>query len=194
MTATVFLLGMFCAYLIGSINFAILLFRLLGRRDPRTHFSGNAGVTNVYRQAGWPMAALVLVLDMGRAMMVAILAAHFWDDVLVPWAGLALILGNRFSCFHGWPCGKGVANYLGFNAVLLPVGTGLALVVYLVVFALTRTPFMGSFGILATLTGFGWFHWANEPLALAAVLITSISIVCFHHNNIAALWQQKGVR
>jgi glycerol-3-phosphate acyltransferase PlsY len=72
-----FLLGMLCAYLAGSINFAILLFRLLGKDDPRTRFSGNAGVTNVYRQAGWPLAAMVLVLDVGRAMVVALLAGHW---------------------------------------------------------------------------------------------------------------------
>src|SRR4030067_328381 len=39
-------------YLTGSINFAIILLRLLGKEDPRTQFSGNAGTTNVYRQAG----------------------------------------------------------------------------------------------------------------------------------------------
>jgi len=192
--AMVFLFGLLCAYLAGSINFAILLFRLLGRHDPRTRFSGNAGVTNVCRQAGWALAALVLVLDVGRAMMVALLAGQFWADALVPWAGLALILGNHFSCFHGWPCSKGVANYLGFYGLLLPLGTGLALAVYLMVFALTRISFLGSFGILATVTGFGWMRWGHEPLALAAVLTTAMSIVWFHRSNIAVLWQRKCVR
>jgi glycerol-3-phosphate acyltransferase PlsY len=181
-------------YLAGSINFAILLFRLLGKDDPRRCLSGNAGVTNVYRQAGWPLAALVLVLDMGRAMGVALLAGHYWADALVPWAGLGLILGNHFSFFHGWPCSKGVANYLGFYALLLPLGTALALAVYLMVFALTRISFLGSFGILATLTGFAWVRWGHEPFALAAVLITATSIVWFHRRNIAVLRQRKGVR
>lgn len=192
--AMVFLLGMLCAYLAGSINFAILLFRLLGKDDPRSRFSGNAGVTNVYRQEGWPLAALVLVLDMVRAMGVGLLAGHFWADALVPWAGLGLILGNHFSFFHGRPCSKGVANYLGFYALLLPLGTSLALAVYLIVFALTRISFLGSFGILATLTGFAWMRWGHEPLALAAVLITAISIVWFHRGNIALLRQSKRVR
>ncbi len=190
--AMVFLLGMLCAYLAGSINFAILLFRLLGKDDPRMHLSGNAGVTNVFRQAGWPLAALVLVLDIGRAMGVALLAGHFWADHLAPWAGLALILGNHFSLFHGWPCGKGVANYLGFYAMLFPLGAGFALAVYLTVFALTRISFLGSFGILATLTGFACVRWGHEPLAFAAVLITSISIVWFHRGNIAVLLASQG--
>lgn len=194
MTAIWFLLGMLCAYLAGSINFAILFFRFLGKDDPRLHLSGNAGVTNVYRQAGWPLAALVLILDMGRAMGVALLARNFWADAVVPWAGLGLILGSHFSFFHGWPCGKGVANYLGFYLMLLPLGTSLALAVYLMVFALTRISFLGSLGILATLTGFAWVRWGHEPLALAAVLITAISIVCFHRKNIAVLLRGNGVR
>jgi glycerol-3-phosphate acyltransferase PlsY len=190
----VFLLGMVCAYLAGSISFAILLFRLLGKDDPRTRHSGNAGVTNVYRQAGWPLAAIVLVLDVGRAIGIALLAEHFWDDALVPWAGLGLIIGSHFSLFHGWPCSKGVANYLGFYALLLPLGTGFALAVYLTIFALTRISFLGSFGIVATVTGFAWARWSHEPLALAAVLITAIGIVCFHRRNIAVLWQCRSVR
>ena len=54
------------AYLAGSINFAIIVLRLLGKEDPRTTFSGNAGTTNVYRQAGKGWAVLVLLLDVGR--------------------------------------------------------------------------------------------------------------------------------
>ena len=186
-------LGLLGAYLAGSVNFAIFLFRLLGRQDPRTRFSGNAGVSNVYRQAGWPLAVLVLVLDMGRAVLVALLARHLWADAVLPWFGLALILGNHFSCFHGWPCSKGVANYLGFYLMLLPLGTGLALAVYLLVFGLTRISALGSLGILATLTGFGWLHWGHEPLAFAAVALTALSIVWFHRGNFAMLRQRRGV-
>jgi glycerol-3-phosphate acyltransferase PlsY len=195
MTAVVgFLGGMLCAYVAGSINFAVFLFRLLGKHDPRTRFSGNAGVTNVYRQAGLPLAALVLVLDVGRAMLVAGLARHFWAYSLVPWAGLALILGSHFSIFHGWPCGKGVANYLGFYGLLMPLGTVLALVVYLAVFALTRVSFLGSFGIMATVTGFAWLRWGHAPVAFAGAVITAAAIVWFHRGNIRELLDHKSGR
>ncbi|MFZ1986942.1 MAG: glycerol-3-phosphate acyltransferase [Desulfatitalea sp.] len=194
MTALLLLFGLVCAYLAGSVNFAILLFRWLGKGDPRSRFSGNPGVTNVFRQAGWLLATLVLLLDVGRAMAVALLARYFWPDALVPWAGYALILGNHLPCFHGWRGGKGVANYLGFYALLLPLGTGLALAAYVLIFALTRVPFFGSFGILATLTGFGLVRWAHAPLALAGVLITAGSIVWFHRGNLAGWWQSRAGR
>ncbi|HOO41495.1 MAG TPA: glycerol-3-phosphate acyltransferase, partial [Syntrophales bacterium] len=54
------------AYLAGSVNFAIILFAVLGKGDPRSGFSGNAGATNVRRQAGLGWAALVLLLDLIR--------------------------------------------------------------------------------------------------------------------------------
>jgi len=182
---------MLCAYLAGSVNFSILSFRILGKEDPRSRFSGNPGVTNVFRQAGWGMAALILLLDMGRAAGVALLAQHFWAEAWVPWAGLALILGNHFPCFHGFSGGKGVANYLGFYAVLTPVGAGAAALTYLVVFALFRVPFIGSFGMVAVLTGAGLFRWGNTMIGATALVVTALCIVWFHRSNIAALLDRR---
>ena len=63
------------AYLAGSVNFSILVFKITQKGDPRDSFSGNPGMTNVFRQSGFVMAAMVLLLDMARSMVVAILAA-----------------------------------------------------------------------------------------------------------------------
>ena len=63
------ILSIIFAYLAGSINFSILLLKILGKEDPRKEFSGNPGVVNVYRQAGFFPAAGVWVLDMGRAII-----------------------------------------------------------------------------------------------------------------------------
>lgn len=189
-----FLVGMLCAYLAGSVNFAILVFKFFGRQDPRTYYSGNPGVTNVFRQAGWTMAALVLVLDMGRAVAVALLALNFWADPLVPWAGFGLILGNRYPCFHGFQGGKGVANFLGFYLLLLPLGAGVAVAAYLLVFAAVRIPFVASFGLVAVLTAFGLYRWGYAVASVSAVLITMGSIVWFHRGNIAELVKRRKER
>ena len=79
------------AYLAGSINFSILLFKISGKEDPRTEFSGNPGVVNVYRQAGLFMAALVWLLEMGRAMGVALACSYLLPTAWVPGGK------NRFS-------------------------------------------------------------------------------------------------
>jgi glycerol-3-phosphate acyltransferase PlsY len=94
------------AYTAGSINFSILLFRILKKEDPRKEFSGNAGVTNVYRQAGYLWASVVLLMDLARAMGIALISTSLLRMELVPWVGLGLILGNRFPCFHNFHGGR----------------------------------------------------------------------------------------
>ena len=185
MVAMGFLIFAVFAYCLGSINFAILFFRLLKRPDPRAGFSGNPGVTNVYRQAGWPAAALVLVLDAGRAAVVSALALVLFPPSAVAWSGLALICGNRCPCFHQFQGGKGVANYLGFSAVLVPAGALAACIAWGLVYGLLRLPFIASFSMVAVLAGATIFRWPDSPLAIAGTAATVLFIVFNHRSNIA---------
>ena len=43
-----FVLLIILAYVAGSVNFSILLFRFLGLQDPRSRFSGNPGTYYIY--------------------------------------------------------------------------------------------------------------------------------------------------
>jgi glycerol-3-phosphate acyltransferase PlsY len=168
----------------GSINFSILLFKILGKEDPRKEFSGNPGVVNVYRQTGLLMAALVWLLDMGRAIGVALACIYLLSTVLVPIGGLALILGNRFPCFHQFRGGKGVANYLGFTTIIAPLATGISVLAWLAIFALFRIPFVGSF-VMVFILGAGTLLACNfDPLSIAAVLVTVALIYYGHRRNI----------
>jgi glycerol-3-phosphate acyltransferase PlsY len=179
------LLSIIIAYLAGSINFSILLFKFLGKEDPRKEFSGNPGVVNVYRQAGFPLAALVWLLDMGRAIGVALLSIHLVMIALVPWSGLALILGNRFPCFHGFRGGKGVANYLGFTTIIAPLAAGISALAWLATFALFRIPFVGSF-VMILILGVGTLPACNfDPLSCTAVLATVGLIYHGHKRNVS---------
>jgi acyl phosphate:glycerol-3-phosphate acyltransferase len=63
-------------YFIGSINVAIVIFKLLKKEDPRTKFSGNAGTVNIYRQAGIFLAAIIFVLDFGKAIGLSVLCLY----------------------------------------------------------------------------------------------------------------------
>src|SRR5512137_421751 len=134
----------FLSYIAGSVNFAILLFRAMGLGDPREAFSGNPGVTNVYRQAGMTWAGLVLVLDIARAMAVAFAALYYLETDQGPLAAFFLVAGNRFPCFHGFRGGKGVANYLGFNILFSPMFAALSAAVWVAVNGITRKPFIAS--------------------------------------------------
>lgn len=176
------------AYLAGSINFSILLFYVVGKEDPRQTFSGNPGATNVYRQAGMGWAAAVLLLDMGRAMGVAYLGVSLAPPDWVPWMGLALIVGNRYPCFHGFRGGKGVANYLGFTVVVAPVAALLSIAAWGAVFLLFKTPFLSSFAMVAVLTVGVGGAYHQSAAALAGAVVTAGVVVWNHRQNMMDRW------
>jgi len=188
------ILSIIFAYLAGSINFSILLFKISGKEDPRTEFSGNPGVVNVYRQAGLLMAALVWLLEMGRAMGVALACSYLLPTALVPIGGLALILGNRFPCFHQFRGGKGVANYLGFTTIITPLAAGISALAWLATFALFRLPFVGSF-VMVLILGAGTLPACNyDPLSATAVLATVALIYYGHKRNVVEQIQKRKER
>lgn len=172
------------AYLAGSVNFAILFFKLTGRRDPRLNFSGNAGTTNVYRQAGMVWAAVVFLLDIGRAIAVAALATHLLEKSLLPWAGFFLVLGNSFPCFHQFQGGKGVANYFGFTILVAPWAALAAAIIWLIVYGIVRLPFIASFFMVFTLAFGGAIQLEWSFVAILGSAVTCLLIIYNHRSNI----------
>jgi acyl phosphate:glycerol-3-phosphate acyltransferase len=178
-----FLIYLF-AYLAGSVNFAIIFFKLTGKEDPRLSFSGNAGTTNVYRQAGYFWATVILLLDIGRALGVAAVAVHFLEGQYLPWAGFFLVLGNSFPCFYGFRGGKGVANYLGFTALIAPWAALIAAAIWLIVYGIVRTTFIASFFMVLILACGLAFTIDWQISAVSGALATFLLILFNHRKNI----------
>jgi glycerol-3-phosphate acyltransferase PlsY len=171
-------------YLASSVNFSIVLFKLLGKDDPRTKFSGNAGATNVYRQAGKFWAAVVLFLDMGRAMLIAYIAIKMLPTDYLTLPGFALIIGNRYPCFHGFQGGKGVANYLGFTFLLTPISVCISALAWISTFLLFHKPFISSFAMVLILGAGTILAYKNNVLVLASTCMTVMLIIVNHKQNI----------
>ena len=186
-----FLLITVIAYILGSVNFSLIIFKFLGKDDPRQSFSGNAGTTNVYRLAGPAWAAVVLILDVGRAVLVALLAVYALAPGQVPWAGCALVIGNRYPCFHGFQGGKGVANYLGFSAVITPAGAAVSALLWVLVYLLKREPFIASFAMILALAIGTIIAEQFHPAAIAGTLATVLFILYNHRKNIAEFSKKK---
>ena len=176
------------AYVAGSLNFSILICRITGRDDPRHHGSGNPGATNVYRQAGIGWALVVLLMDMGRAVVVAFVAKSLLPFWQVPWVGLGLILGNRFPCFHGFKGGKGVANYLGFTVVIAPVWAALGVLAWGTAHLVWRTPFISSFAMVFVLAAGTVIVVGGNWRGAIGAAVTALFIVACHHRNIRERW------
>lgn len=180
------------SYLAGSVNFAIVFFKLAGKADPRLSFSGNAGTTNVYRQAGYFWAAVILLLDIGRALGVAALALHFLEGKYVPWAGFFLVLGNSFPCFHNFRGGKGVANFLGFTLLVEPWVALLAAIMWAAAFGVYRITFIASFVMVLTLS-LGLSFSNNWVFCAVSGAAATFCLILFRHRkNIIAHWSDSG--
>jgi glycerol-3-phosphate acyltransferase PlsY len=186
----VFLLG----YVAASVNFAILLLRALGKGDPRDRFSGNAGTTNVYRQAGPLWAAVVLLLDLGRAAAIAALAVHLLPAGCVPWIGLGLVAGNRFPCFHDFRGGKGVASFMGFTLFIAPLATALAALLWVAVYGIVRIPFVASFFMILALAIGIITVYNQHPAAVAGAVASALLIFYNHKRNIIGLIGERKKR
>ena len=132
-------------YLLGSISFSILIVRVLLGIDIRTVGSGNAGATNVLRVAGRGPALLAFLLDAGKgAAGVAI--ARGLDVGIVPESlvGVAAVVGHMWPIYFGLRGGKGVATAAGTLALLVPLATAVACVLFVLVVAWKRYVSLGS--------------------------------------------------
>ncbi len=139
------------AYLIGSINFSIILSKKMAGFDIREKGSGNAGTTNMLRAVGKKAAVITLICDILKgvvSILIAVLAGKIVKNLdnalLVQLAGIFVIIGHTFPIFFKFKGGKGIATSLG---VLLMTNwqIGLICLVFaLVLIALTRMVSVGS--------------------------------------------------
>jgi len=107
-----------------------------GRRagvDIRTQGSGNTGATNVWRVLGRGYGIPVLLLDILKGFVPALVATHVYGAGPAVLAGAAAVLGHTFPVLLGFGGGKGVATTGGVVIALTPL---LALPLALVLVAL----------------------------------------------------------
>lgn len=139
-------------YFLGSLPFGLIAGRVFRRVDIRRHGSGKTGMTNVLRTVGAPAAALVLLLDMGKAVLVVVLARILSDERGVEVAAaLAALVGHNWSPFIGFRGGRGTAPGWGSLLILSPVSGLVATVVGVPLVGLTRYVSLGS--VTATIAG-----------------------------------------
>lgn len=147
----VYIIMAIIAYLIGSVNFSVILSKKMAGFDVREKGSGNAGSTNMLRSVGKKAAALTLVCDILKgviaisvAIIIGNIAKNLNKELLVQIAGILVVIGHTFPVFFKFKGGKGVATSLG---VLLmsnwQIGL-ICLVFALILIGLTKMVSLGS--------------------------------------------------
>ena len=108
------------AYLLGSLNFSIIISKLLLKKDIRNYGSGNAGSTNSLRVMGGKKTILVLLGDILKGFVAMIICMLICDDEMMGVAkvasGIACVLGHSFPVYFGFRGGKGVLTTAAVGA------------------------------------------------------------------------------
>ena len=196
------------AYLIGSVNGAIITSKYFYRKDIRKFGSGNAGLTNFFRVFGKGGVLLVILIDVLKTAAPVIfggwLFARFSDVALAPYwlfnpffdialfgillSGLFVELGHCFPLYYGFKGGKGV---MAIGIIVIILDWRLALIawgIFMLVVLATRYVSLGSIIGTATFPFFQYFVFdlgGVKEFVLAFLCATLI--VARHSGNIQKL-------
>jgi len=198
------------AYLLGSINLAIIIGKALGKGDIREQGSGNAGTTNTLRILGKGPALIVFIWDVIKGVLAVVLArfiAQFAPEEQASMAyvygiflaSVGAILGHNFPIYFGFKGGKGVATSIGV-VLAIEWQIGLAcLITGVLMVALFNMVSIGSiiaailYPVLVIVMG---THFDTRiatyrlPYIIFA-LILSLSIIIRHKANIIRIREGK---
>ena len=174
------------AYLAGSIPFGVIVGKVFYGVDVRQHGSGNVGTTNVFRVLGKKAGVAVLIGDMLKGFIPALLAVNLFD----PWPAIFIAaapeVGHMYSIFLRGSGGKGVATGAGIVMALVPVIFLICLLAWIAVLLTTRYVSLASL-VAAVLVPIMTLLLSEPlPYKIAAVLVMII-VFWAHRGNIGRL-------
>jgi glycerol-3-phosphate acyltransferase PlsY len=184
----------FVAYLLGSIPTGFLVAKARGV-DIRTVGSGNIGATNAFRSLGKGPGAFVLLVDALKGWVAVQLAApalaQFFPDIPIDslriCAGIAVFLGHNYTCWLGFKGGKGIATSAGVIGGLAPWALLTILLVWILMFLITRYVSVGSIAASVTLPFATWLTTNHNPGLTIVTAVMAVLAIYKHRRNIRRL-------
>ena len=185
-----YLAVMAVAYVLGSVNTAVVLSKLMYGEDIRTKGSGNAGMTNMMRNYGKGPALLTLLGDMLKTLLGMFFGTCMLGINGAYIAGLFCVLGHIAPVFYRFKGGKGVATtammllYIDWFVFLVVFG------IFVLIVASTKYLSLGSvmceliFPLL--LNRFDTVE-QDRGLRLIITLLVMALVVFMHRTNIVRI-------
>ena len=132
------------AYLLGSLNFAIIISAKQYKQDIRNYGSNNAGMTNMMRTYGRKAAALTLIGDALKAVVACSIGYLVLGQIGAYIAGLFCIVGHIFPIYYKFKGGKGVVT-AGITILMCnPVAFLIVITIFLIIVIFTKYISLGS--------------------------------------------------
>jgi acyl phosphate:glycerol-3-phosphate acyltransferase len=202
-TTLIWILLIAGSYLAGSIPFGWLTAKWIAGVDLREVGSGNIGATNATRVLGKTWGSIVLLLDALKGLLPTAVwpwllgvSPEFAKHAMVL-CGLVAILGHLYPIWLRFRGGKGVATAAGVVAVLAPIGTLVALAIFLGIYLTTRIVSLGSLAAAIAFAVYQLIALQPQPfgsetwsIALFSVVVPLL-IVVRHRSNILRLWRRE---
>ena len=191
------------AYLIGSISFAVIFAKSFLKKDVRELGSGNAGATNVMRNAGLLPGLLTFLFDALKGFAAAYMGKAIFDYIHTQtgseWSyalygaylcGAACMLGHIVPIFFGFKGGKGVATSVGIFAVCCPIAIIIGVSVFALCVIFTRYVSLGSVLGAITVVVLAIFLYDNTVTIWPQILLSvamGAMVIGKHKENIKRL-------
>jgi glycerol-3-phosphate acyltransferase PlsY len=183
------------AYLLGSINFAIIISGKKYKQDIRDHGSKNAGMTNMMRTYGKKAAGLTLLGDALKAVAACLVGYVLIGSLGAYIAGLFCILGHIFPIFYKFKGGKGVVTTAVAILMCNPLVFVVLFLLFVIIVLFTRYISLGSVVCVMLypllLDSVSRIFTGHPTPYVVFAMITAVVVVVKHWGNIKRLAEGK---
>ena len=179
------------AYLLGSINFAIIISGKKYKQDIRDHGSKNAGMTNMMRTYGKKAAGLTLLGDALKAVAACLVGYVLIGSLGAYIAGLFCILGHIFPIFYRFKGGKGVVTTAVAILMCNPIVFVVLFLLFVIIVLFTKYISLGSVVCVMLypllLDSISRIFTGSPTPYVVFAMITAVVVVVKHWGNIKRL-------
>ena len=166
------------AYLLGNVQFAVILSKWVYHDDVRKHGSGNAGSTNMIRVFGLKPGLITFAGDFLKGVISVLLGRYIAGETGAYIAALFTVLGHDFPAFMQFKGGKGVASTFGVAWALNPVFAAVITAYAAVMLYATRTVSIVSLtGVLLYLILTLIFQPQNTGMILLVAVLLALMYI-----------------
>jgi glycerol-3-phosphate acyltransferase PlsY len=167
------------AFFLGAVPWAYIVSRASAGVDIRTVGDGNVGARNTFKQVGHRSGVVVGLLDLAKGATAILLARQLGlEDMWVLVAGMMVVAGHDWNPFMRFQGGQGFAPTVGVMLALMPQETLIAIVLFIIVLALTRRWNLSSavgFSSLPFVAAL-WSGQHYRMIVYAAAILSVVSI------------------
>ena len=198
MLTTETLLFVLLAYLTGAFPSAVWVGKTFYKIDVREFGSGNAGATNTFRVLGKKAGIPVLIMDIFKGWLSVNYISFLTNfpqseeaifEVQLAF-GIAAVIGHLFPVYTGFRGGKGIATLLGLLVGLNPIAAITSIVVFIIVFLISKYVSLGSILASVAFPVVVFFILdqkdVNSSLELFSVFVPILTLIT-HQKNIERL-------